>query len=87
MALCLAAGDTTSARWAVERAWLADPARLDDHPWIDAMRVAHADGRAAELRALLDDLVRAREAEVPEDLSPNTYGAINELVANLLKVG
>lgn len=85
--LYLAAGDTTGARWAVERAWLADPARLDDHPWIDAMRVARADGRSAELRALLDDLVRTREAEVPEDLSPDTYGAVHELVGDLLRVG
>ncbi|MDG4784952.1 LysM peptidoglycan-binding domain-containing protein [Micromonospora sp. WMMD1102] len=85
--LYLAAGDTTGARWAVERAWLADPSRLDDHPWVDAMRVAHADGRSAELRALLDDLVRTREVEVPEDLSPDTYAAIHELVGDLLRVG
>ncbi|MGI5213858.1 peptidoglycan-binding protein [Plantactinospora sp. CA-290183] len=85
--LYLAAGDTSGARWAVDRAWLADPARLDDHPWVDAMRVARADGRSAELRALLDDLVRTREAEVPEDLSPDTYGAIHELVGDLLRVG
>ncbi|WP_239089269.1 AfsR/SARP family transcriptional regulator [Micromonospora gifhornensis] len=68
--LYLEAGDTSGARWAVERAWIADPARLDDHPWLDAMRVAHADNRSAELRALLDDLVRTREVEVPEDLPP-----------------
>ncbi|MEV2240155.1 peptidoglycan-binding protein [Micromonospora sp. NPDC049891] len=85
--LYLAVGDTTGARWAVERAWLADPARLDDHPWIDAMRVARADGRSAELRALLDDLVRTREAEVPEDLSPDTYAAVHELVGDLLRAG
>ncbi len=85
--LYLAAADTVGARWAVERAWLADPARLDDHPWIDAMRVARADGRAAELRALLDDLVRTREVEVPEDLSTDTYAAIHELLGDLLRVG
>ncbi|WP_240742424.1 LysM peptidoglycan-binding domain-containing protein [Micromonospora zingiberis] len=84
--LYLESGDTSEARWAVERAWLADPARLDDHPWLDAMRVAHADNRSAELRALLDDLVRTREVEVPEDLSPDTYAALRELVGNLLKV-
>jgi hypothetical protein len=85
--LYLGAGDITGARWAVERAWLADPSRLDDHPWVDAMRVARADGRSAELRALLDDLVRTREVEVPEDLSPDTYAAIHGLVGDLLRVG
>lgn len=85
--LCLEAGDTTGARWAVERAWLADPTRLDDHPWVDAMRVAHVDSRSAELRALLDDLVRTRDVEVPEDLSPDTYAAIHELVGDLLRIG
>ncbi|GGM67103.1 membrane protein [Micromonospora sonchi] len=85
--LYLRVGDTSGARWAVERAWLADPARSDDHPWLDAMRVAHADNRSAELRALLDDLVRTREVEVPEDLSPDTYAALRELVGNLLRVG
>jgi hypothetical protein len=83
----LAAGDTAGARWAMERAWLADPARLDDHAWIDAMRVARADGRAAELRALFDDLVDARKAEVPEDLLPQTYAAVCELLGDLLRVG
>ncbi|MBX7268922.1 LysM peptidoglycan-binding domain-containing protein [Micromonospora sp. Llam7] len=85
--LYLEAGDTSGARWAVERAWLADPTRLDDHPWVDAMRVAHVDGRSAELRALLDDLVRTRDVEVPEDLSPDTYAAIHELVGDLLRIG
>ncbi|MFK3984460.1 peptidoglycan-binding protein [Micromonospora sp. NPDC050397] len=84
--LYLEAGDTGGARWAVERAWIADPTHLDDHPWVDAMRVAHAAGRLAELRALLDGLVRTREVEVPEDLSPDTYGAIHELVGDLLRV-
>ncbi|WP_238005840.1 bacterial transcriptional activator domain-containing protein [Dactylosporangium sp. AC04546] len=83
--LCLEAGDTAGARRAVDQAWLADPARLDDHPWIDAMRVARADGRSAELRALFDDLVRTREVEVPEDLSPDTYAAINDLIGELLR--
>ncbi|MFY1633666.1 peptidoglycan-binding protein [Solwaraspora sp. WMMB335] len=85
--LYLQAGDTSGARWAVERAWLADPTRLDDHPWIDAMRIAQADGRSAELRALLDDLVRTREVEVPEDLSPDTYAEIHELLRDLLRMG
>jgi hypothetical protein len=85
--LYLAGGDTAGARWAVERAWLADPARLDDHPWIDAMRVAKADGRSAELRSLLDDLVRTREVEVPEDLSPDTYKSIHDLLGDLLRIG
>jgi hypothetical protein len=85
--LALDAGDTVMARWAIERAWTADPNRLDDHPWIDAMRIARTDGRTAELRTLLDDLIRARDAEVPEDLPADTYTAIRTLADDLLRTG
>ncbi|MEU3455351.1 LysM peptidoglycan-binding domain-containing protein [Micromonospora sp. NPDC006766] len=82
--LYLDAGDTTGARWAVQQAWLADPDRADDGPWRDIMRAAHAEGHAAELRNLLGELMRAREAEVPEDLTPTTYALLRELLPDLL---
>ncbi|MFG1761063.1 LysM peptidoglycan-binding domain-containing protein [Micromonospora echinofusca] len=80
----LDAGDSTSARWAVQQAWLADPERGDDGPWHDIMRVAHAEGHTAELRNLLGELMRVREAEVPEDLAPVTYALLRELLPDLL---
>ncbi|WP_328849819.1 LysM peptidoglycan-binding domain-containing protein [Micromonospora zamorensis] len=80
----LDAGDTTGARWAVQQAWLADPERGDDGPWHDIMRAAHAEGHTAELRNLLGELMRTREAEVPEDLTPVTYALLRELLPDLL---
>ncbi|SCF29112.1 hypothetical protein GA0074696_4137 [Micromonospora purpureochromogenes] len=82
--LYLEAGDIAGARWAVQQAWLADPDRADDGPWRDIMRAAHAEGHAAELRNLLGELMRAREAEVPEDLAPTTYALLRELLPDLL---
>ncbi|MEV1073864.1 LysM peptidoglycan-binding domain-containing protein [Micromonospora parva] len=82
--LYLEAGDTTGARWAVQRAWLADPERGDDGPWHDIMRAAHTEGHTAELRNLLGELMRTREAEVPEDLTPVTYALLRELLPDLL---
>lgn len=82
--LYLEAGDPTGARWAVQQAWLADPERGDDGPWHDIMRAAHAEGHTAELRNLLGELMRVREAEVPEDLTPVTYALLRELLPDLL---
>ncbi|MEU8220114.1 LysM peptidoglycan-binding domain-containing protein [Micromonospora taraxaci] len=80
----LDAGDPAGARWAVQRAWLADPERGDDGPWHDLMRAAHTEGHTAELRNLLGELMRVREAEVPEDLTPVTYALLRELLPDLL---
>ncbi|MFD6608641.1 LysM peptidoglycan-binding domain-containing protein [Micromonospora chalcea] len=82
--LYLDAGDPTGARWAVQQAWLADPERGDDGPWHDVMRAAHSEGHTAELRNLLGELMRVREAEVPEDLTPATYALLRELLPDLL---
>jgi len=77
--LCLEAGDYDGARWAVDRAWIADPEHTDDHPWQDRMRIAAAEGRGAELRAIVADLLHARGAEALVDLSKSTYAVILEL--------
>ncbi|MEV4824537.1 LysM peptidoglycan-binding domain-containing protein [Micromonospora sp. NPDC049274] len=82
--LYLEAGDPTAARWAVQRAWLADPERGDDGPWRDIMRAAHVEGHTAELRNLLGELMRTREAEIPEDLAPVTYALLRQLLPDLL---
>ncbi len=82
--LYLDADDTINARWAVHRAWLADPYRGDDELWHDIMRAEYVDGHAAELRHLLAELMRARDAEVPEDLQPATYEMLRALLPDVL---
>lgn len=62
----LAAGDTTGARWAVDKAWQADPDRNYDQPWQILLRVHAHDRHLAELEACVHELMRLREAEVEE---------------------
>jgi nucleoid-associated protein YgaU len=85
--LCLDGGDVTGARWAVDQAWLADPDRNSDIAWRDLLRVAAAEGNAAELDHLLGELIRAREAEVPEDLDKDTYRLLCELMPERIRAG
>jgi hypothetical protein len=66
---------------------VADPERLDDHPWLDLMRITAADGHTSELRTLVGQLVEAREVEVPEELSPDTYREVDRLAGDLLRIG
>jgi hypothetical protein len=82
--LCLAAGDPAGARWAVQQAWLADTGRGYDQPWRDLLRAEHADGRTGQLRAVLAELMELRDAEAPEDLSPDTYRLISHWPPNVL---
>src|SRR5690606_15367900 len=63
------------------QAWLADPRRTDDHPWRDLMRIAHAEGDGAQVRTILHELLRWRDAEDLDELSPATQ----RLVAALLE--
>jgi LysM repeat protein len=81
----LEAGDTINARWTVQRAWLADPYRGDDELWRDIMRAEHVDGHGAQLRRLLGELMRARDAEVPEDLAKNTYAWLRTVLPDVLE--
>jgi hypothetical protein len=81
---CLADGDPAGARWAVQQAWLADADRSYDQPWQDRLRAEHADGRTEALRAVLAELMEARDAETPEDLSPETYRLVSCWPPNVL---
>ncbi|MBX6749181.1 MAG: LysM peptidoglycan-binding domain-containing protein [Micromonosporaceae bacterium] len=83
--LYLEVGDTAGARWAVARAWLADPARTYDQPWRDLMTCQHRDRHEAELRATFAELMRVRDAEVPEDLDPDTFQLVLELLPTLVR--
>ena len=85
--LCLHSGDVVGARRAVERAHAADPERASDVTWRDHLRVAAAEGNTAELDQLLDDLMVARDAEVPEDLAPDTYQLLRDLIPDRMRAG
>jgi hypothetical protein len=74
--LHIATGDTDAVRWAVRQGWLADPERTYDQPWRDLMRAEHTDGRHDQVRALVAELMEARDAEALEDLAPDTYHLI-----------
>ena len=76
----LEAGDTAGARWAVHQAWIADPDRGHDEPWLDLMHAEQIDGNRAELRQLREQLLHARDAEVPEDLAPATFREVDGLL-------
>jgi hypothetical protein len=85
--LCLDGGDSAGARRAVEQAWLVDIDRSSDIPYRDLLRVAAVEGNTAELELLLDDLMRVRDAEVPEDLDRTTYGLLCELMPDRIRAG
>lgn len=74
------AGDTANARWAVQQAWLADPDRNYDQPWRTVIACHAADGHLAELDATVQELLRIREAEVEEDLDPETYALLRDVL-------
>jgi hypothetical protein len=80
--LSLAAGDLATARWAVNQAWLADARRSDDHPWRDLLRIAHAEGDDQQVRDIVADLLRWRDAEHPDELAPATRQLIRSLLVD-----
>ncbi|WP_327009757.1 LysM peptidoglycan-binding domain-containing protein [Dactylosporangium sp. NBC_01737] len=85
--LSLDGGDIPGARWAVEQAWLADPERANDIAWRDLLRVAAAEGNFAELDHLLEELMTARDAEIPEDLDKETYRLLCDVMPERMRAG
>ncbi|MEV6928468.1 peptidoglycan-binding protein [Dactylosporangium sp. NPDC051485] len=85
--LSLDGGDIPGARWAVEQAWLVDPERANDISWRDLLRVAAAEGNSAELDHILEDLITARDAEVPEDLDKETYRLLCDVMPERMRAG
>jgi hypothetical protein len=79
---CLATGDLQTARWAVWQAWLADTRRSDDHPWRDLLRIAQVEGDQEQVREIVADLLKWRDAEHPEELAPATRRLIRSLLVH-----
>jgi hypothetical protein len=72
--------DTAAVRWAVNQGWLADPYRGTDELWLDLMRAEKTDQHSAALHNLLDELLKTRDVDVPEELPHPTYQALRELL-------
>lgn len=78
--IALAAGDTARARRAAERARDIDIDVAFDRPLTDLMRIAHAEDNRAELELHAAVLLDARGFDVPEDLAPDSFAILNELL-------
>ncbi|MBW0134948.1 LysM peptidoglycan-binding domain-containing protein [Pseudonocardia abyssalis] len=78
--IALAAGDTTRARRAAERARAVDVDVAFDQPLTDLMRIAHAEDNRAELELHAALLLDARGFEVPEELAPESFAVLNALL-------
>ncbi len=76
----LAIGDPTTARWAIDQAWLADPERSFDDLWHDRMQAEHQAGNTVALQQLVNEYLASNEAEVPEDLPTPIYNRIRALL-------
>ncbi|GAA3229305.1 hypothetical protein GCM10017691_21270 [Pseudonocardia petroleophila] len=78
--IALAAGDTALARWAAERARMIDIDVAFDRPLTDLMRIAHAEDNRSELELYAAVLLDARGFDVPEELSPDSFAVLNDLM-------
>ena len=78
--IALAAGDTGLARWAAETARALDVDAIFDRPLTDLMRVAHAEGHTSQMERYARMLLDAREADIIEDLPPETFTVLDQLM-------
>ena len=78
--IALAAGDTVTARRAAEQARSIDVDVVYDRPLTDLMRIAHAEDNQAELEFYAAALLDARGFEVPEELAPESFTVLNDLL-------
>jgi hypothetical protein len=74
-------GDTATARWAIDQAWLADPDRGFDDLWHDRMHVEHQAGRTAALNQIVEAYREHCEVDVLEELPTPVYNRIRALLA------
>ncbi|MHA6631682.1 LysM peptidoglycan-binding domain-containing protein [Pseudonocardia sichuanensis] len=78
--IALGAGDLGLARWAAERARTIDIDVAFDRPLTDLMRIAHAEDNRSELELYAAVLLDARGFDVPEELAPDSFAVLNELL-------
>ena len=78
--IALATGELDLARRAAERARVVDVDVAFDRPLTDLMRIAHAEDNRAELELYGSILLDARGFDVPEELAPESFTILNELL-------
>jgi len=76
----LARGDLDGARWTATQARLVDDLGEYDQPYRILMRIAHAEGNPAQIRAHLDELMRRRDLDGDEDLDEETAQLVQRLL-------
>ncbi|MHA6622897.1 LysM peptidoglycan-binding domain-containing protein [Pseudonocardia sp. DLS-67] len=78
--IALTAGDLELARRTAETARGVDVDVVFDRPLTDLMRIAHAEDRQGEMERYAAILLDARGFDVPEELPPETFAVLNELL-------
>lgn len=78
--LYLDCGDTEAARWVAGQAQLANDQAAYEQPYRILMRAAHAEGKPAEIQALIQEMVDRRDVEDELDLHPETCRLIERLL-------
>lgn len=78
--IALAAQDTALARRAAEHARMVDIDVAFDRPLIDLMRIAHSEDNRSELEMYATVLLDARGFDVPEELAPDSFAVLNDLL-------
>lgn len=78
--IALDAGNTGLARRAAERARMVDIDVAFDRPLTDLMRIAHAEDNRSELELYAAVLLDARGFDVPEELAPDSFTVLNDLL-------
>ena len=78
--IALAAGDLARARRAAEHARTVDADVAFDQPLTDLMRIAHAEDNRAEMELYATVLLDARGFDVPEELAPDSFAVLNDLM-------
>jgi hypothetical protein len=80
--IALAADDTALARQAAETARSIDIDVAYDRPLTDLMRIAAAENNPTEMELYAAVLLDARGFDVPEELPPETFAVLDQLLPN-----
>lgn len=80
--LALADDDLELAHWAAGIGRMVDPDSTHDRPFLDLMRIAHAEGNTGATRQYAELLLAERDFEIGEDLPPESFAVFHELFPN-----
>ncbi|MFC5952164.1 LysM peptidoglycan-binding domain-containing protein [Pseudonocardia lutea] len=80
--LAITDDDLELAHWAADIGRLVDPDSTHDRPFLDLMRIAHAEGNTGAMRQYAELLLAERDFEIGEDLPPESFAVFHELFPN-----